>query len=87
MGVLERWSFTALEQAVDSMAKKKLCGVCSDEGEMTHKEGGSLRVKRDKDKDVKNLVSTLLSVMMNPFDGKNNDRDVVPLLNSAFWHH
>ena len=49
----------------------------NDVGSVRHKEGGSLRVKRDEE-DVTKLVSTLESVMVNPFHAEN---EATPLSN------
>ena len=49
----------------------------NDVGSVRHKEGGLLRVERDEE-DVTKLVSTLESVMVNPFHAEN---EATPLSN------
>ena len=43
-----------------------MCGILYDNGSTRHREGGRARINRDE-KDVKSLVTTLESVMVNPF--------------------
>ena len=76
-GALERWFVTAHKRAEGTTATKELCGMRNDVGSVRHKEGGSLRVKRDEE-DVTKLVSTLESVMVNPFHAEN---EATPLSN------
>ena len=76
-GALEGWFVTTHERAAVTTATKELCGMRNDVGSVRHKEGGSLRVKRDEE-DVMKLVSTLKSVMVNPFHAEN---EAAPLSN------
>ena len=65
-GALERWFLTAHERAAVTTATKLMCGILNDNESTRHREGGRARINRDE-KDVKSLVTTLESVMVNPF--------------------
>lgn len=78
-GALEKWFLTAHERAAVTTTTKEMCGVRTDGTMSVHKERDSLRMKRDED-DVKKLVSTLESVMVNPFEGHDT---TLPLSNLA----
>ncbi|KAK3746863.1 hypothetical protein QZH41_000037 [Actinostola sp. cb2023] len=80
-GALEKWFLTAHERAATTTAAKGMCGI-GEAHEMPltkHKESGKARVQRDED-DVKKVISTLKTVMSNPFSVAEGD---VPLSNLA----
>ena len=80
---LERWFLTAHERTAITTARKELCGICNSDSKSAHKEAGLRRISRDEE-DVKKLITTVLSVMPNPFDMESVDDGVtVPLSNLA----
>ena len=82
-GALERWFLTAQEKTAITTATKELCGICNSDSKPAHKEAGLKRINRDEE-DVKKLITTVLSVMSNPFDMESVDDGVtVPLSNLA----
>jgi len=75
---LERWFLTAHERTAITTATKELCGICNSDSKPAHKEAG---LSRDEEH-VKKLITTVLSVMSNPFDmGSVDDGVTVPLSN------
>ena len=81
-GALEFWFVTAYQRAAVTTASKELCGIHSNGRTSAHKEGGSVRVQRDEE-DVKKLVSTLESVMVDPFEQGGDSGDKIALSNLA----
>ena len=65
-GARQRWFLTAHERTAVTTAKKQMCGILDDNESTRHREGGRARISKD-DKDMKCLVTTLESVMVNPF--------------------
>ena len=66
-GALERWFLTAHKRTAITSATKELCGICNSDSRPPHKEAGLRRISRDEE-EVKKLITTVLSVMSNPFD-------------------
>ena len=82
-GALERWFLTAQEKTAITTATKELCGICNSDSKPAHKEAGLKRINRDEE-DVKKHITTVLSVLSNPFDMESVDDGVtVPLSNLA----
>ena len=80
---LERWFLTAHERTAITTATKELCGICNSDSKPAHKEAGLKRINRDEE-DVKKHITTVLSVLSNPFDMESVDDGVtVPLSNLA----
>ena len=76
---MERWFLTAHERTAITTATKELCGICNSDSEPAHKEAGLRRISRDEE-DVKKLITTVQSVMSNPFDMESADDGVkIPL--------
>ena len=77
---MERWFLTAHERTAITTATKEVCGICNSDSKPAHKEAG---LSRDEE-DVKKLITTVPSVMSNPFDMESVDDGVtVPLSNLA----
>ena len=75
---MERWFLTAHERTAITTATKEVCGICNSDSKPAHKEAG---LSRDEE-DVKKLITTVPSVMSNPFDMESvNDGVTVPLSN------
>ena len=79
---LERWFLTVHERAAITTCIKEMCSL-GESDKVSHKETGSRRHAKDEE-DVRKMVTTLSTVMTDPFNIEDvNDDDVIPLVNLA----
>ena len=75
---LERWFLTVHERAAITTRIKEMCSL-GEGDKVSHKETGSRRHAKDEE-DVRKMVTTLSTVMTDPFNIEDvDDDDVIPL--------
>jgi len=76
---LEQWFLTVHEQAAITTSVKNMCNLGEKENMCSHNDAGSQHLTRNED--VPKTMTTLSTVMTNPFDVEDaNDGELNPLM-------